>query len=155
MVSRIFTFIGLFVSVAGIILLLAGSRALAAPRTMSYKAWKADKIHVCNSRLKNLRIKYAEARHGRDNNWAHQIEQDITTEKWRLEVAKELSVKDYLSLYVVPQLPDRNPNRRLKEIAATFSREEVAQVLETYVQMVARPQVANTQVRVQALSNDR
>lgn len=155
MLSRIITFIGLLISVAGVILLIAGSRALAAERTLTFKAWKADKITVCNARLKTLRTKFGQAKSGRDRNWTRDLEQDLTQEKWRLEVAKDLSVKDYMILYVMPQLPEKGANRRLKEIASVLSREEVAQVLETYVQLLSAPQASQAQMRIQALANDR
>lgn len=155
MISRILTFIGLFLSVAGLVLLVAGSRALAVEKAASYRDWKSEKIHSCSDRLKVLRIQLSSAKSARDEGALKTIEQDMVQENWRLEVAKELSVKDYMILYVIPQLPEKGASRRLKEIAAVLSKEEVAQVLETYVQLLNAPQAAHTQMRIQALSTDR
>lgn len=152
MLGRLLSILGLSIAAAGVILLIAGV-SQAGEKPMSYKEWKSQKIHTCGDHLKSLKVKFAKA--SKDSESAKDIDQEMTQENWRLEVAKELTIKDYMILYVAPQLTPENASQRLKEIAAMLSKEEIAQVLETYVQLLSPTQAANRQMRIQALMNER
>lgn len=153
MLARFIAQFGLFISLLGLSLLVIASRALGAEKLMSYKDWKSEKIHVSADKIRSLKIKLAQAKAIKDRDSQKNFEQEISQEDWRLNIAKELNIKDYMVLHVAAQ--PGTSTQKFQELASLLSKEEIAQILENYVQLVAPVQAELPQMRVQALTNER
>lgn len=165
MFGRLMTSLGLGMSLIGLVVLMASARALAAEPTKAdrlelspptkfqgYRDWKSEKIALSAEKIRSLKAKLAQAKAG-PLEARKALEQDLSQEEWRLSIAKELTVKDYMILHIA-SFP-ASTSQRFQEIAALLSKEEVAQILEAYVQMINPTQGNLPQLRVQALSNER
>lgn len=103
------------------------------PGIMSYSEWKTAKVGECKERIQKTRFQYNEIRKVNPRSpILAQLRQELTQEQWNLEVAQDLSAKDYLFLYVKGQ----DGRKRLPEIAARLSPEEISEFLESYFQML-------------------
>jgi hypothetical protein len=116
-----------------------------AQTVVSFKDWKSEKIQQIQGRisaeklqLEALKLKKAPetivagkpAAKG-DSGISHLIqryEQQLTQEEWNLEVAQDLSITEYVMLYVGAQ-PSK---QRLIQAASKLSAEEVAELMEAY-----------------------
>lgn len=109
------------------------------PAPLTFREWKAAKIQRSQRRLQALRVQYAGQRAANPRSpRLPLLQQELAQEHWNLEVAQDLTTRDYLYLYVKGQ--DVRP--RLGEIAARLSPEEVGLFLESYFQLMERSQPA-------------
>lgn len=107
----------------------------AAPSVLSFKEWKNGKITTSQLRMRQLQMQYQDQRaYHPGSPRLPMLQQDLAQEQWNLEVARDLSARDYLYLYV------KNQDQRLSEIAARLSPEEVSLMLESYFQLIDRSQ---------------
>lgn len=127
--------------------------AEAAPAPLTFREWKAAKIYRSQSRLRQLQSQYRDLRQKAPRSpRLPLLHQELSQEQWNLEVAQDLTTRDYLYLYV--KGADVRP--RLGEIAARLSPEEVGLFLESYFQLMERSQPASVKrnrLGIQAPSN--
>lgn len=145
--TRLFSWFGLIVGATGVVVLCAGAFAHGAPaasRPQGYKDWKSSQIRESSERIKKLKLRLSKAKGASKA----ALQQDLNQEFFRLDIAKELTIKDYLILHVARLGP-----RQFRKIAALLSKEEVAQLLEAGVRMVHPPQAHRGSITVQALTN--
>lgn len=109
----------------------------AAPKPVStlksFREWKSEKIQASLSqvdqttrRLQDLRFR---AQTAVQKSALENLEQQLSQEEWNLEIAQDLTVTDYLVLY----LSGQNISGKFNEAAAKLTSDETAQVLEAYV----------------------
>lgn len=111
--------------------------AAPTPSPMTFKEWKAAKIQHSKTRVRALHAQFVEQKAVNPRSpRLPLIQQDLAQEHWNLEIAQDLTTRDYLYLYVKGQ--DVRP--RLGEIAARLSPEEVNLFLESYFQLMERSQ---------------
>ena len=107
------------------------------PAPLTFKEWKAAKIFHSQKRLKALRTQFLEQRNVNARSpRLPLLQQELAQEHWNLEVAQDLTTRDYLYLYVKGQ----EVRPRIGEIAARLSPEEVGLFLESYFQLIERSQ---------------
>ena len=100
----------------------------------SFQEWKTEKIHAASLQVETSKadLRAVKARAQGKAGYAsavRSIEQQVTQERWNLEVAQDLSVTDYLVLYLAHQ----GAPGKLAEAAVKLTPEETAQVLEAYI----------------------
>lgn len=112
---------------------VATTPAPVASAVLTFTEWKNGKIAASQMRLRQLQVQYKEQRTQNPRSpRLPLIQQDLAQEQWNLEVAQDLSARDYLHLYV----KDQDSRQRLPEIAARLSPEEVSLMLESYFQLI-------------------
>lgn len=97
----------------------------------SFRDWKADKVQAAQNQVEKT-TKYMIALKVRgtlNEKQRESLEQQIAQEQWNVEVAQDLSVMDYLVLYLAQQ---GGPGK-FNEAATKLTADETAQVLEAYV----------------------
>jgi hypothetical protein len=104
------------------------------PNLKSFKDWKDGKIQAAAAQVEQTKGQLSLLRlraHGSTNlmSAVQNLEQQLSQEEWNLEVARDLSVTDYLVLYLAQQ----GSPAKLAEAAKQLSPEETAQVLEAYI----------------------
>ncbi|MBX2996277.1 MAG: hypothetical protein KF681_15735 [Bdellovibrionaceae bacterium] len=99
----------------------------------SFREWKSEKIQASlaqvdqtTRRVQDLRLK---AQSPAQKNALENVEQQLSQEEWNLEIAQDLTVTDYLVLYLASQ----NVSGKFNEAAGKLTSDETAQVLEAYV----------------------
>lgn len=104
----------------------------------SFREWKTEKIQSANRQLQvtraavqNLRLKLT-AQDQSKNMGLKALESQANQLEWNLEIAQELSVSDYLMLY----LSGRKESSRYHKAASHLNTQEIAEVLEAYVKVV-------------------
>lgn len=126
-----------FVSPTANLMIQTTSQNAQMPTVMSFQEWKSSKIAMSSDRLRRLHKQYVEIRAVNPQSPAlPMLQQDLAQERWNLEVAQDLSTRDYLYLYVKSQ----GPRERLPEVAARLTSEEVSLFLESYFQLIDRTQ---------------
>lgn len=97
----------------------------------SFREWKAEKVKAASEQVDRVHAQI-QARKGLNN---RDLEQQLSQEEWNLDVARDLSVTDYLVLY----LAQKGGTAQLTEAARKLSPEETAQILEAYLRSVGSP----------------
>ena len=109
------------------------------PNVKAYKEWKAEKIQQVQSKLsqikvtlEGIKIRRAEApvlakAKGYDS-LIQRYEKDLAQEKWNLDVASDLSVTDYVVLY----LSHQSSKTKFQEAASQLSVSDIAEMMEAY-----------------------
>ena len=100
----------------------------------SFLEWKNDKIHAASSQVENSKadLRAVKTRAAGAKGYASAVrsaEQQVTQERWNLEVAQDLTVTDYIVLYLAHQ---GSPGK-FNEAASKLTPEQTAQVLEAYI----------------------
>lgn len=118
--------------------LLASTLAMASEQIQSFKTWKAEKIQTASKQLnltrssvQALRLKLTAAELAK-NSTLKSLESQANQQEWNLEVARDLSVADYLMLY----LANKKEGARYQRAASHLSTQEIAEVLEAYVRAI-------------------
>ena len=93
----------------------------------SFQEWKTLQVETSKADLRAVKAR-AQGKAGYASA-VRSIEQQVTQERWNLEVAQDLSVTDYLVLYLAHQ----GAPGKLAEAAVKLTPEETAQVLEAYI----------------------
>jgi len=103
----------------------------------SFKDWKTQKIAVAQHQIELTKAQIMAARLGplssnqvRTN--LHNLDLELSQENWNLEVAKDLSLTDYLVLYLAHQ----GSSAKLVEAARKMTPEETALVLDAYIKSI-------------------
>lgn len=117
------------------VMIVAACFAMALPAQANaggvrgFKDWKQEKIHEVATRVATLKNRLEALKQNRSSErMIKEYERAISQEKWNLEVAKELSVTDYMVLYLAAQ-PAKN---RFQAAAAQLSPSETAEIMEAY-----------------------
>jgi hypothetical protein len=97
----------------------------------SFREWKSEKIQASlaqvdqtTRKLQDLKTRPQVSKAAVEN-----TEQQLAQEEWNLEIAQDLSVTDYLVLYLAQQ----GVSGKFNEAASKLTPDETAQVLEAYV----------------------
>ncbi len=136
---------------------MASATEVTAPRALSqlksFKDWKSDKVRMATQQAEQTRsqvlaMKIEGAKTPAMRMAQHSLEQQFAQEQWNVEVASDLSVTDYLALY----LAQHASSRKLAEAAGKLTPDEMAQVLEAYIRsMGSFPSDAKKSLRIHAL----
>lgn len=103
----------------------------------SFTEWKNQKIENAAARIRKLSSQLSDLRTVNPKSSAiATVQSDLQQEKWNLEAAQDLTLKDYLVLHLKPL----ESQGRLNEAAARMSPEEVKQLLAEYFHLVDRSQ---------------
>lgn len=116
-----------------------GVAASEANSVKTFRDWKQEKIQLINQRMSQSKIqlealkgrKMAETKAGRTSSYDGLIqhyEKEIGQEQWNLEVAQDLSVTEYIALY----LSGHTSKTRFQEAATHLNASEVAELIEAY-----------------------
>ena len=116
----------------------------------SYKDWKQEKIQNANFQLIATKaqiqsLKQHLAYQDYNRNQRLQTLQSLANQlEWNLEVAQDLSVKDYLVLYLAGQKDEK----RFTKAAARLTVQETAEVLEAYTKAMDDEKIKSTNGRL-------
>jgi len=104
--------------------------SVALSTVKSFRDWKAEKVQAATQQVdrSRLAVKNLKAQ-GRGGASLENAQQELSQDEWNLEVAGDLSVTDYLALY----LAQNSGGTKLTEAAGKLSADEIAQVLEAYI----------------------
>lgn len=132
-------------------------------QVLSYSAWKQEKIAKAKvqvsasktkvARLEKNRIKKNQTKKSIQRtqdpqlNMAHQ---QLNQNEFNLEIAQDLSVTDYVVLYLSGQMQ----TSQLKAAATKMSVEETAQILEAYLRAVQAQQFDQNALKLPRHSNE-
>lgn len=94
----------------------------------NFQDWKKEKIQSVVNQSNTLRLQILEAQASKNSKLQQSLERQLQQIKWNLEVARELSIVDYLTLYLT--LIPREDKFQLA--ARTLSPSEVAELMEAY-----------------------
>lgn len=102
-----------------------------ALQTRAFRDWKSEKIKQIQLHISSGKghLELLKQKKGPETTVQY-YEKQLAQEQWNLEVAQDLSVTDYVVLYLAQQ-PSKN---KFQEAAGQLSAIEVAQVLEAYAQ---------------------
>jgi hypothetical protein len=102
----------------------------ASPATKSFTDWKNEKIQTARVRLLRVNAELADfLRRDAHSRSRSALQAQIVQEQWNVEVAQDLSITDYLVLYLSAQ---HGPSK-YREAAAKLSAEDTAKILEAYL----------------------
>lgn len=125
-----------------LILLMISSVSFAGelnPTVKAFKDWKAEKVQQVQIKmsqtkatLDSIKLRRAEdpvlAKAKGYDSLIQRYEKDLTQERWNLDVAGDLSVTDYMVLYLAHQ----TSKTRFQEAASQLSASDVAELMEAY-----------------------
>jgi hypothetical protein len=121
---------------------------------MAYKDWKAEKIqniqvkiNQTGAQVEALKVRIAQDQKSAVvspyGNHLQYYQKQLDQAQWNLEVARDLSVTDYIVLYLATQ-PSKG---RFQEAAAQLKPSEVAELMEAYSQSIgaaSAPSIASS-----------
>ena len=135
-----------------LLLIFITSYALGQGSTIkNFSEWKSEKVNSINSKITAIKSKIdTESQKKKtahqDNSNVDYYRRLLEQEQWNLEIANDLSVTDYLVLYVATQ-PSKN---KFKEAATSLKSSEIADIIESYVtNMGIQPTAIPTQATQQ------
>jgi hypothetical protein len=106
-------------------------------QTKSFADWKTEKIQVAKTQLIKANAELAALlRVDVHSNLRPGLEAQIIQEQWNVEVAQDLSITDYLVLYLSTQ----RGSSKYKEAAAKLSADDTAKILEAYLKNMKVPE---------------
>lgn len=105
------------------------SSSLAALTTVKgFQEWKTEKIQAVILQANNVRMQINKAHLDGNYKLKESLERQLQQLKWNSEVARDLTVTDYFSLYLSQQ-PQTD---RFQQAATKLSVQEVAELMEAY-----------------------
>lgn len=102
----------------------------------SFREWKAEKVKAATEKVDHVQAQIQTHKGA----GLRDLEQQLSQEQWNLEVAQDLSITDYLVLY----LASKGSAAQLTEAARKLSPEETAQILEAYLRSLGSSSTAAT-----------
>lgn len=113
----------------------------------NFRDWKAEKILIITNKMSSIKSKMDTEKNKKKLLTINQLslseqknidflERQLSQEQWNLEIAQELSVTDYLALYIA-QNPGKN---KFQEAAANLGSSDVAELIESYVKNMTTQQ---------------
>lgn len=94
----------------------------------SFQEWKNEKIQNVSTQTNNLRMQIMKAQSDRNTKQQEFLERQLQQLKWNSEVARDLSVTDYFTLY----LSQQPQSDRFQQAAQKMNPIEVAELMESY-----------------------
>jgi len=95
---------------------------------ISFNDWKMEKTQVAQQQIASVRAQQARYRTAGQKTQLNELDKQLSQLQWNLDVANDLSIADYLALYLSRQTsPDR-----FKQAAARMTTKEVADLMEAY-----------------------
>ena len=97
-------------------------------RVQSYRAWKSERVQSILNRIGIHRANLVKAQTEGKSDLALQAERLIRQEEWNLEVAQDLTVSDYIVIYLSGQ---SSPNK-FYQAAQQMSVAETSELIEAF-----------------------
>lgn len=102
--------------------------ALDEARIQSYRSWKAERIQSVLGRIGTQRAVLVKAQTEGKKDIALQAERLLKQEEWNLEVAQDLSVSDYIVLY----LSGQSASNKFYQAAQQMTVAETSELIEAF-----------------------
>ncbi len=104
-----------------------------------FREWKIDKIQIAQAQTNNTRNLLLKAKADGLKSNVETLEREINQLQWNLDITKDLSVADYVVLY----LSHLNQSDRFQQAATKLSTAEVAELMEVCVNSLGTPTPAD------------
>lgn len=116
---------------------LAMTSFAASAKIKSFKEWKLERISEARNQSKEAKnqlkdISAEDPALIQNNSENKGIAEDSNQRQWSIEAAKELTVTDYLVLY----LSNQSSTKKYKEAAHHLGSDEIAEIMEAYARSV-------------------
>lgn len=99
----------------------------------TFKDWKSEKIQLVSSKINAIKSRLESERLKKQKNEPAALsyyEKMLSQEQWNIDIAKELTVTDYIALYL-NQIQSKS---KFQDAAASLTAAEVAELMEAYTQ---------------------
>lgn len=120
-------------------------------KIQSYRAWKSERIQSVLGRIGIQRANLVKAQTDGKSDMALQAERLLRQEEWNLEVAQDLSVSDYIVLY----LSGQSAQNKFYQAAQQMTVAETSELIEAFARetgpSVDQPAGAKISVDAQSL----